>query len=181
MHSQPTRCQLFVRWTRLGGHPAHRRMSAFEGKARLPRTCRSCPSMSQCGHSTPSRMRTPKPRISPSSSCRRPRSVAVPIASGPTASNRNHSSRIRPTKGRRRRRLGRGDVRNGHDESGSSCRHDRSRQPCDRSTRACGAAGDRSRVSAPATGHASATHTTHATVATAVTVCDCERGQQYDC
>jgi hypothetical protein len=44
-----------------------------------------------------------------------------------------------------------------------------------------GAAGDRSRVSAPATGHASATHTTHATVATAVTVCDCERGQQYDC
>jgi hypothetical protein len=113
-------------------------MSAFEGKARLPRTCRSCPSMSQCGHSTPSRMRTPKPRISPSSSCRRPRSVAVPIASGPTASNRNHSSRIRPTKGRRRRRLARGDLRNGHDESGSSCRHDRSRQPCDRSTRACG-------------------------------------------
>ncbi|MGA7151250.1 MAG: hypothetical protein WBY84_07560, partial [Pseudolabrys sp.] len=26
----------------LADNPAHRRMSAFEGKARLPRTCRSC-------------------------------------------------------------------------------------------------------------------------------------------
>jgi len=74
----------------------------------------------------------------PSNRYRRPRSVAVPIESEPTANNRSRSSRNRPTMARPRRKRVRGDARSGRDESGSNCRNDRSRVPYGyRSTRPC--------------------------------------------